>query len=142
MSVEPFRVDLVLRQGSTFDDESARFDDEAESVPTDFTGCSARMKIRKSKAAASPVILSLTGDTTPPASPPANGIYLSAGAIRLYITDEALAALSHTAFTDLSEGESEDGPFVGVYDLEIENADGESFREMEGKITFVREVTY
>lgn len=139
MSIIPGDASIELYQGSTFDETWTFYDDDAETEPTDLTGWSAALTFRKAFGEAA--ILALTSSVfTPPA---ADGIVMggTAGTVRIYVRDETLAAISHADWTNGSAtGRDAAGPFSGIWQLELTNTDGETFRFLQGDVTFSREV--
>lgn len=117
----PFKKNLRIIQGATF---SSKFrwnlgDTKENATPVDLTGCKARMHIREYLDAPEPLV-TLTTE---------NGRITLGGAtgeIEVDFTDEITAGFNWVK---------------GVYDLEIEFADGRVRRFMEGKVTLSREVT-
>jgi len=92
-------------------------------LPFDLTGYTGRMQVRRTVESSS-TMLNLSGSVV-------NGSQVEmrpagdANAIRIYISDEATASLNSS----------------GVYDLEIENSNGEVSRVIEGDFTVLPEVT-
>ncbi len=128
---------LELYQGSTFD-ETWTFQDE-DGVVISLTGWSAALKVRADYTTA-PILALASAAFTPPA---ADGIVMggAAGTIRIYVRDETTAALAAASFTTVTE---DDGTvtYTGVWDLELTNPAGETFRYVMGTALFSREVTY
>lgn len=132
MSVIPAKEKLTFYQGSTFDETWTFYEDDAETTLSDFTGWSAALMVRKDLDSAAP-LMDLEDGATPPST---DGLVLgdAAGTVRIYVRDETLAALSHTSWTD------EDGTYTGVWQLELTNPEGETFRYAGGVAVFSREV--
>lgn len=92
-------------------------------LPLDLTGYTGRMQVRRT-VESSTTMLNLSGSVV-------NGSQVEmrpagdSNAIRIYISDEATAALNTS----------------GVYDLEIENSGGEVSRVLQGDFTVIPEVT-
>lgn len=92
-------------------------------LPFDLTGYTGRMQVRRTMES-STTMLNLSGTVV-------NGSQVEmrpagdSNAIRIYISDEATAALNTS----------------GVYDLEIENSSGEVSRVLQGDFTVIPEVT-
>jgi len=92
-------------------------------LPFDLTGYTGRMQVRRTMES-STTMLNLSGTVV-------NGSQVEmrpagdSNAIRIYISDEATAALNTS----------------GVYDLEIENSGGEVSRVLQGDFTVIPEVT-
>jgi hypothetical protein len=114
---QPATYDLTIRQGATWV-QALRWEDSA-SVPVDLTGYTARMQVRP--VVQSPtVIISLTTE---------NGRITLGGAtgnITLNLDAETTAAIEQPN---------------GVYDLELESADGTVTALLGGRVRFPREVT-
>jgi hypothetical protein len=108
---------LVIEQGATF---GRRFTwSDSKGKPVNLTGYSARLHIREKVDSPNPVAVATTE----------NGkIQLggAAGTIMLMFTADETAAMSFKK---------------GVYDLELENADGNVVRLLEGSVTLSPEVT-
>ena len=111
------KYDFYIEQGATFDQEIVWRD--SNNSPVNLTGYTARLQIRKSVTATTP-ILTLTAE---------NGkITLggSTGKVTLYLAPSDTSPL--TAFS-------------GVYDLELQSASGFVTRLLEGQVEISREVT-
>lgn len=93
--------------------------DEADLIPVNLTGCTARMQVREAVDAAD-VLLELTTASGGLALTPLDGV------ITLYVSDEDTALLEWTR---------------GVYDLEIEFANGDVVRRLYGTVSVSPEVT-
>ena len=140
MSIIPKKGEqLDLYQGSTFD-ETWTFMDEDE-VLIDLTNWKAGLTVRASYDG--PPILELEDILDIGSPPDTDGLVLggAAGTIRIYVTDESMAAITAAQFTATP---NEDGgtDYTGVWDLELENPDGERFRYVMGPVVFSQEVTY
>lgn len=108
--------DIVVDQGATFEFVVGLEDGLGQAY--DLTGASARMQGR-STVGAGTTLFSLTT---------ASGITIdeAAGVVTVTISDTATAALDFE---------------TGVYDLEVEEADGTVLRILQGVVTLSREVT-
>lgn len=139
MSVIPARVNYVIYEGSTFDETVTFYTDETQATPEDFTSFTAALKIKKDFDSAA--LLSLTHGTPSP-SQSAIALGGDAGTVRVYITDSDTAGLNAADFTAVEDADGNPtGEYTGVYDLELTNASGETFRYLMGQIRFDREVT-
>lgn len=118
MSAAPFRRNLTIYQGASFD-ELFTWKAGKPPTPVDLTGCSALMHVRAQLDSAD-VLLTL--------STAAGGIVLggTAGTVRLLLTPTATAALTWQR---------------GVYDLEISFGAGSVRRLLRGNVKVDREVT-
>ena len=112
------KLNLTIEQGATFT-KRLTWKAGSPSAPVDLSGCTARMQVR-AKISDTAVLLELTTEN--------DGITLGdeAGTIDLSVTAEQSAAITWKG---------------GVYDLEIEFADGVVKRLVEGSITVSPEVT-
>lgn len=139
MSVIPAKINLVLYEGSTFDETWTFYQDEDQTLPEDFTGYTAALKVRKNFDGAA--LLSLTNGT-PSSSQSAIELGGDAGTVRIYITDDDLANLNAADFTETLDAEGNGtGEYTGVYDLEL-TLSGETHRYVMGSVRFDREATY
>lgn len=131
----PAQLTLDLPQGSTFDETLIFY--VADSTPLDLTNYTARMTIRRDHDG--PVIIALTSGVAAP--PDADGITLggTAGTVRIYIRDETTADMTERQWVRTTTAGVV--TYTGRWDLELINAAGEAFREVEGVIRFSREVT-
>ena len=113
------KKDLYIEQGATFE-FSLIWTDESE-TPKNLTGFQGRMQIREKIEAADPALISLT-------SSPAAGISIvgAEGRVNVVISDEQTATLSIKR---------------GVYDLEVEGADGRVYRLLQGSVIVDPNVT-
>jgi hypothetical protein len=140
VSIIPATETIALYEGSTFDETWTFFEDEDQTILTDFSGWSAAMKVRKEYDAPAALISIVNLAFTPPAQ---DGIVLGGdeGTVRLYIRDETMATLNASDFTEESQ---DDGTvlYTGVWDLQLTNEDGETFTYVRGKAYFYREATY
>lgn len=114
----PGRYNMVVPIGATFERSLTWYTDDAETLPRDLTGWSARLQVRKT-AAASGTLLALTS---------ASGITLGgvAGTIAIEIAAATTAGIP---------------PGTYRYDLEMVDPSGKVRRLMEGTIQFTYEVT-
>lgn len=111
----PLVRDYVIYQGSTW---SKAFRWLRDGVPVDLSGWSGAMQMRRRADAAEPAQLDLTTVN--------GGVRLDAnGGVVLYATDEQTGAMVSS----------------GVYDVELQNPQGERFRFLMGAIELSREVT-
>jgi hypothetical protein len=108
---------LLIEQGATFTLSLVWRDSEGDAV--DLTGYSARMQVRPS-VTSEDVLLTLDSD--------GNGITLGGNT-------GAVAVLATAAQTELIAAKR------GVYDLELEAADGTVTRLLQGAVTISPEVT-
>lgn len=118
MATKPFKQNITVIQGATLDLlVTWKAGDPALAV--DLTGCTARMQIRD-KVTSAEVLVSLTTEN--------GGIELggTAGTVRRLMTAAATAALDWQ---------------TGVYDLEIQFADGTVRRLLSGSVVVSPEVT-
>lgn len=117
----PIKQNLRIYQGATFKHVWTWLsgDTRNTAAPVDLTGCSARMQVREARDMAE-VLLDVSTDD--------GRIRLggAAGTIELYLHDEETEALRFDR---------------GVYDLEIEFANGEKRRLFAGTVTLSPEVT-
>ena len=122
MSRAPIKWNLVIYQGATFRDTRCWKvgATEASAVPVDLTGCTARAHVR-AEIESPGALLTLTTKN--------GGIVLGRepGAIDLYLSDE--------------ETEQITGWDSGVWDLEIEFANGDVRRLFYGSVAVSPEVT-
>ena len=109
--------DLYIEQGATFYQEVVWKDSAGEVI--DLTDYTARMQIRKTKQATTPLI-SLTTEND-----------------RITIEAAEGKVILEIAATDTAEFSQ----FCGVYDLELISSTGFVTRLMEGAVTISREVT-
>jgi hypothetical protein len=114
----PGRLDFECFAGATFNYKLTYI---AGGVPVNLTDVDARMQVRHSYPSPDPVFSLSNG----------SGIVLggTAGTIDLRISSSASAALGVTRTTNL------------LYDLELENGDGEVTRLLEGSFIVYPEVT-
>lgn len=141
MSVLPKEGEpLLLFQGSTFDETWVFTDEDGVPLWTDPTDWSGDLVVRKDFDGAALLALSkIAAIGTPPDT---DGLVFAAdGSVRIYVTDETMAELSHLGFTEARDEEGVVG-YVGVWDFESENPDGERVREVMGPATFSRQVTH
>jgi hypothetical protein len=129
------RIDLY--EGSTFDRTWTITKSDGDL--RDLTGWSAALQVRKDFASATKLLDLASAVFTPPA---ADGIVLggTAGTVRVYVRDETMAALNAADFDSETDN---DGAvtYFGVWDLELTNPAGETFRYMQGRAFFSPEVT-
>lgn len=113
-----FKVPLKIDQGATFR-KSVTWKAGTPAAPVDLTGCTARMHVR-SEVKSPTVLLDLTTAN--------GGVTLggAAGTVDLYLTDDQTTAITWTS---------------GVYDLEVEFANGDVRRLLYGSVTVSPEVT-
>lgn len=129
MSVEPTQETYELVQGSTFDDLQNWWDGPGETNPHDFTGEVAILRIGKDNA--SPAILTLTSVSKTTFPTDGDGIYLSSGVLRIYISAATLAGISEDRFNrNGCEG------YAGRNTLIITTAGGIPNVENDGEVTF------
>jgi hypothetical protein len=134
---------LKLYQGSTFDETWEVRDPAtppAELGPlVDLTDWKAGLTVRATYAG--PPLLELEEGTL--SDPPEEDVIVidPVGTLRLYVTDETMATLAAASFVEKTD---DDGNkiYVGVWDLELENPDGERFRYVMGDVLFSLEATY
>jgi hypothetical protein len=133
-------MDLLIEQGATFNldftwmDTVVASDGTSSNVAKDLTGCTARMQVRTGYG--KDVLLEATTEDTIVA----NGAQVSLGA------DGTVAVLISATVTDLAPvylntAGVEKLRRRGVYDLEVEWADGRVDRVLEGKVTFSPNIT-
>lgn len=115
---KPAKHNITIYQGATLRDVTT-WKSGNPATPVDLTGCTARMQVREKVESVSP-LLSLTTEN--------GGIALGgvAGTVTINISAEATAALTWKS---------------GVYDLEIEFADGFVRRLLQGSVSVSPEVT-
>lgn len=145
MSIEPVKDRITLRQGATFDQtwqfNLPQTDEEVaageDPTPEDFSAWSGKAQFRKAVSDGTVIKELVTGNNEGDENtPPEDGIYLDAeGNVRMYLRDETMAAIAHTAWTDSS------GKYTGICHVELEEPNGERHRYLELKVTFSREVT-
>lgn len=113
-----FKVPLKIDQGATFR-KSVTWKTGTPAVPVNLTGCTARMHVR-SEVKSPNVLLDLTTAN--------GGITLggAAGTVDLYLSDDQTTAITWTS---------------GVYDLEVEFANGDVRRLLYGSVSVSPEVT-
>lgn len=113
-----FKVPLKIDQGSTFR-KTVTWKAGTPPAPVDLTGCTARMHVR-SEIKSPVVLLDLTTAN--------GGITLggATGTVDIYLTDEQTAAITWA---------------TGVYDLEVEFANGDVRRLLAGLVSVSPEVT-
>lgn len=120
--IEPAILDLIIYQGATFR-KPFTWAAGDPAVPVDLTGWKIRMHIR-GKIKDPVVILELTSE------PDNNRIRISddpeTGSFEIYISAADTASLSFNS---------------AVYDLELENPDGEVVRLLKGEVSLDPEVT-
>ena len=141
MSIRPAQnEDLELFEGSTFDETWTIRDADGEPLWTDPTDWSGKLQVRQEASESSAVILTLSKIAGVGDPPTTSGLVFSAnGVVRVYITDEDLAALNASQFALVrEEGEVS---YQAKWDFETENPDGERVREMMGTVFFSPEVT-
>jgi hypothetical protein len=114
-----FKVPLKIDQGATFRKSATWKVGPAPGTAVDLTGCTARMHIRSDVK--SPLVLATL--TTANGGITLGGV---AGTVEIYISDEATTLFAWT---------------TGVYDLEVEFANGDVRRLMYGSVTVSPEVT-
>lgn len=114
----PFKLPLKIYQGATFR-KVVTWKAGQPPQPVNLTGCTARMQIREKVASPTAYITLTTAN---------GGITLggTAGTVEIYIPDETTASFTWT---------------TGVYDLEIEYANGEVRRLLSGPVSVSPEVT-
>jgi hypothetical protein len=111
----PAQADLCLPQGSTWD---TTFIWEADDVPVNLTGYTARMMLRTTEEAASPTVsLSTTGGTMS---------VTSAGQIILNYSAASSSAITAASY---------------LYDLEVQAPSGNVRRLVQGRAVVSREIT-
>ena len=116
MAINPPNIPLVICQGSTFN-PAFFFRARQTGQLIDWTGHTARMKARPSKASDTVLLDMTTG----------NGkIIIDGTYIRLLLTASDTAALTFA---------------TAVYDLELVSGDGIVYRVIEGILTLNKEVT-
>lgn len=133
MSRTPAAEALDLLQGSDFDEQWEFYEDDDQTVPTDFTAVVAVWRFARDSE--STPFLTLTSAGPPLAPPDADGLYFGVGTLRIFIRASTLAALDESIF-DRSEC-SEDGArvFLGLNTLEFTEADFTT-RENQGQVRF------
>jgi hypothetical protein len=118
MAIKPFKQNITIVQGATLDLlVTWRTGDPA--APVDLTGCTARMQIREKVDSVTPLVTLTTEN---------DGIELGGalGTVRRFMDADDTAALTFKS---------------GVYDLEIEFADGTVRRLLSGSVSVSPEVT-
>lgn len=143
MSVIPATgVLLRLFQGSTLDKTLTFYTTPAKTTLKDLTDYAAALMVRKDFSPASPVLLSLTDIVAIDDPPTLSGLVIgdALGTVRIYATDEKMAAIALEGFRQSCE----DGEIMGtgVWDLELTNPDGETSRYVMGPVEFSPEVTH
>jgi len=142
MSVIPKQDErLDLFQGSTFD-ETWGFTDEDDAplwTGAPDAGWTGDLTVRKDYD--SDVTLHLTKIASIGSPPDTSGlVFLSDGQVRVYVTDEDMAALSPAGFAAVKEDRQ---PVLrGRWDIELQNPEGERVRWVEGPAYLSREVSY
>lgn len=134
--LESFEVPIL--QGATLDETWTLYEpggepteDDPAGSPMDLTGFTGSLSIAKDYG--DPALKRITTEDVAPNSRLVLGG--AAGTIRVYVTDEDTDALALENFRlELTNrGRSK---YMGVFDLRIENEDGEKFREAQGTIRF------
>lgn len=110
---------IEVRNGVAYQASTGSVAPQADLVPVDLTGCTARMHIR-AKLADATTLMELTTEN--------GGITIggTTGEIVLFVSDEDSSAEDWKS---------------GVYDLEIVHPSGDVTRLIEGSISLVKEVT-
>jgi hypothetical protein len=107
---------FTIDQGATFSRRISVKNSDNTVYP--LGGCTVQMQIRRDYRSTSPMV-TLTSDDD------SISIFTTTGEIVLYLSDEQTRDLTSD----------------GVYDIEIENASGERFRLLQGKVRLRPEVT-